>query len=192
MEDLGTLGGSESEALAVSADGRVVVGMAEDERGQRRAFRWTSEGGMEDLGTLGGSWSQALAVSADGRVVVGMAEDARGRRRAFRWTAETGMEDLGTLGGWDSKAVWVSEDGQVVVGVAQDKEGVWHTFHWQKGKMRRLKKVYGGLLSRGSMFWGAPVVSYNGRYMAGTGYNAAHHRVEIFLLDAAGLLMAMN
>ncbi|WP_243665257.1 hypothetical protein [Rhodothermus marinus] len=58
--------------------------------------------------------------------------------------------------------------------------------------MRRLKKVYDGLLSRGSSFWGAPVVSYNGRYMAGTGYNAAHHRVEVFLLDAAGLLMAMN
>jgi probable HAF family extracellular repeat protein len=55
MQDLGTLGGSESEALGVSADGSVVVGDARNAEGRWRAFRWTASGGMRDLGTLGGN-----------------------------------------------------------------------------------------------------------------------------------------
>jgi probable HAF family extracellular repeat protein len=54
MQDLGTLGGNESWALGVSADGSVVVGEAQNAAGQERAFRWTASGGMQDLGTLGG------------------------------------------------------------------------------------------------------------------------------------------
>jgi probable HAF family extracellular repeat protein len=89
MQDLGTLGGGESYASGVSADGSVVVGWAYNAAGQGRAFRWTASGGMQDLGTLGGSWSVAYGVSADGAVVVGWAENAAGYR-AFRWTPWSG------------------------------------------------------------------------------------------------------
>jgi probable HAF family extracellular repeat protein len=100
MQDLGTLGGRESVAYGVSADGAVVVGWAYNAAGQRRAFRWTVDGGMQDLGTLpGGRESEAYGVSADGSVVVGWAYNAAGQRRAFRWTVDGGMQDLGTLGG---------------------------------------------------------------------------------------------
>jgi probable HAF family extracellular repeat protein len=75
---LGTLGGSESGAFGVSADGAVVVGVARNADGQYRAFRWTELGGMQDLGTLGGTWSEAFGVSADGAVVVGGARNAEG------------------------------------------------------------------------------------------------------------------
>ena len=68
MTDLGTLGGTNSAASGVSADGSVVVGGSADTVGNTafRAFRWTSGGGMVDLGTLGGTFSSASGVSADG------------------------------------------------------------------------------------------------------------------------------
>jgi probable HAF family extracellular repeat protein len=124
MQDLGTLGGSESEAYAVSADGAVVVGWADNAAGQRRAFRWTEAGGMQNLGTLGGDWSEARGVSADGSVVVGRAFNAAGFYRAFRWTAAGGMEDLNTTyaslltnGSVLLEARAISPDGRYIVGV---------------------------------------------------------------------------
>jgi probable HAF family extracellular repeat protein len=132
MEDLGTLGGRESEASGVSADGSVVVGWADNAAGQQRAFRWTAAAGkwrafrwtaarrMQDLGTLGGRESEAHGVSADGSVVVGSAHNAAGQRHAFRWTAAGGMQNLGTLPGGCCSSAWgVSADGSVVVGYAQ-------------------------------------------------------------------------
>jgi probable HAF family extracellular repeat protein len=121
---LGTLGGVESVAYGVSADGRVVVGWALNDAGQRRAFRWTESGGMQVLGTLpGGGWSYAFGVSADGRVVVGSAITAAGRWRAFRWTAAGGMEDLNTTyarlltpGSRLVRATAISPNGRYIVG----------------------------------------------------------------------------
>lgn len=72
---LGTLGGTESEAIGVSADGSVVVGFVRFS-GEARAFRWTQGGGMQLIpNTLGGRDSRAYGVSADGTVVVGWAAD---------------------------------------------------------------------------------------------------------------------
>jgi len=131
---LGTLGGNEGEAQAVSADGSVVVGWARNAQGQVRAFRWTHTTGMYDLGTLGGNNSQALDVSADGSVVVGWAEDSQGRMRAFRWTQSTGMVDLGTLGGNESSARGISPDGNTIVGWAHNSSGVARAFYLQSGQ----------------------------------------------------------
>jgi probable HAF family extracellular repeat protein len=139
MQDLGALGGRESVAYGVSADGSVVVGVARNAAGDRRAFRWTAAGEMQDLGTLGGSSSGAYGVSTDGSVVVGGALNAAVRDRAFRWTASGGMEDLNT--------------------------------------------TYASLLTNGSRLWVARAISSNGRYIVGTGYNAATNRNEAFLLD---------
>jgi probable HAF family extracellular repeat protein len=69
MVDLGTLGGTFSEAVAVSASGQVVGGSSLPGDASQHAFSWTEKGGMRDLGTLGGSFSEATAVSASGQVV---------------------------------------------------------------------------------------------------------------------------
>jgi probable HAF family extracellular repeat protein len=181
---LGTLGGDESRASGVSADGLVVVGMARNAAGYGRAFRWTAAGGMQDLGTLGGRYSEAYGVSADGAVVVGVAYNAAGQRRAFRWTASGGMQDLGTLGGCCSVAYGVSANGRVVVGGARNAAGQWRAFRWTaSGGMEDLNTTYACLLTGGSALIDANAISPDGRYIVGRGYNAATERHEAFLLD---------
>ena len=86
--DLGTFGGNDSYAQAVSADGNTVVGYAYNASGQNRAFRWTSAG-MVDLGTFGGNTSYAQAVSADGNTVVGYAYNSSNQGRAFIYRGRT-------------------------------------------------------------------------------------------------------
>jgi probable HAF family extracellular repeat protein len=189
IQDLGTLGGDQSWALGVSADGSVVVGWAYNAAGQKRAFRWTAAGGMQDLGTLGGDRSEATAVSADGSVVVGAAYNAAGQWRAFRWTAAGGMQDLGTLpGGGGSEATGVSADGSVVVGSARNAAGQWRAFRWTAaGGMEDLNITYAHLLTDGSELREAYAISPDGRYIVGSGYNAATGREEAFLLDTQGV-----
>ena len=138
---LGTLGGNESRAYGVSADGAVVVGGSYNAAGRGRAFRWTASGGMQDLGRLPGSrWgSAAYGVSADGAVVVGKAHNAEGYERAFRWTASGGMQELGMWSNsyW-SAAYGVSADGSVVVGWADVPYGYHRAFRWKNGVTQNL------------------------------------------------------
>ena len=53
--DLGTLGGTSSGAIAVSASGQVVGESTTAGDTATHAFSWTAGGGMVDLGTLGGT-----------------------------------------------------------------------------------------------------------------------------------------
>jgi probable HAF family extracellular repeat protein len=137
------------------------------------------------LGTLPGSdLSLASGVSADGSVVVGRAANAAGQWPAFRWTAARGMQDLGTLGGNWSEARGVSADGSVVVGVARNAAGKWRAFRWTaSGGMEDLNITYAHLLTNGSELRSAKAISPDGRYIVGSGYNAATGRYEAFLLD---------
>ena len=185
MQDLGTLGGSASRAEGVSADGAVVVGLAQNAAGHRRAFRWTQDTGeMQDLGTLGGSVSAAFGVSADGTVTTGYARNADGQWRAFRWAQDDRkMRDLGTLGGSESQALGVSADGSVVVGSARNKTGEWRAYLWTyEQEMQDLNALCADLLTEGSVLTRAWAVSADGRSIVGYGYNAATKRTEAFLL----------
>jgi probable HAF family extracellular repeat protein len=191
---LGTLGGWESVAYGVSADGSVVVGRATNAAALRRAFRWTASGGMQDLGTLpGGNRSEAWGVSADGSVVVGVAYNTEGYIRAFRWTAAEGMQDLGTLGGSLSRAYSVSADGSVVVGWAENAAKVPRAFRWTaSGGMEDLNRTYASLLTNGSVLIEARAISPDGRYIVGWGNNAATQRSEAYLLDTGPRCTAHN
>ncbi len=167
---LGTLGGAQSSATGISADGQVVVGWAKLVSGKLRAFRWTATEGMQDLATLPvyNSASGANAVSADGTTIVGWSEHSSGVRRAFRWRREEGMRDLGTLGGSWSEAYGVSADGNVVVGDAATAAtgGIGHAFRWTPGEGIQDMGTLGGEWS------GARDVCADGGMVVGWAYDA--------------------
>ena len=148
-------GGMESEAYAVSGDGRIVVGGAIDgATANYHAFRWTSADGMQDLGLLnGGTAAIAMGISQDGGVIVGGARDggAGGAERAVRWTAAGGIQSLGTLNGGNlSWAYGVSGDGRVVVGDSSDGAlgNALRAFRWTASDgMQSLGTLNGGSAS---------------------------------------------
>lgn len=116
----------ESEALGVSADGKIVVGFSSSAE-SRRAFRWSPSSGMQSLGTADGV---ARGVSADGTVIVGESGGA------FFWTEGSGVVNLqqhltnlgleSALNGWQlgsANAVTVF-DGNVIIAGTGLKDGV--------------------------------------------------------------------
>ena len=138
MQGLGALPGASigSDAYDVSADGSIIVGVAESTAGFE-AFRWTSGTGMVGLGDLpGGNFhSLAEAVSADGSVVVGYSHtsfDPGDEEEAFVWDETNGMRlvqdvlsDAGLdLTGWHLQyARGVSDDGNTIVGWGTNPDG---------------------------------------------------------------------
>jgi hypothetical protein len=137
MQDLGTLGGYESLAYGVSADGSVVVGWAENAAGQVSCLSLDGVGrhgrpehdlcqpADQRLG-LG----EARAISPDGRYIVGWGYNAATRRgkpscwiRAFRgagmstatavWTTLTAASLLFAFGGRGYRNEDLNWDGTV-------------------------------------------------------------------------------
>ena len=81
MTDLGTLGGTFSQAFGINARGQV-VGQSTVAIGQS-AFLWEA-GTMTDLSTLGGTGSVASGINARGQVV-GRSRLANGQVHATLW-----------------------------------------------------------------------------------------------------------
>ena len=112
--DLGTLGGTNSNANGIN-DNRQIVGGSDNGAGDRHAFLYAA-GTMSDLGTLGGATSEAFAINNHG-LIVGQAQNAdpatEGFPQAFSYTGGT-MTSLGTLpGGLGSYAYAVNNGGLI-------------------------------------------------------------------------------
>jgi probable HAF family extracellular repeat protein len=98
LTDLGTLGGSESQGVALNASGQA-TGFSTTAGGETHAFLWDGTT-MLDLGTLGGTDSRGVNINDSGQVT-GSSDTTDvpfEARHAFLWDGTT-MQDLGTLGG---------------------------------------------------------------------------------------------
>lgn len=135
MRDLGTLGGTFSQAIGINDRGQV-IGNSTTSAGTFRGFIWY-DGVLTDLGTLGGSRTTAAAINSHGQVV-GTSRLATEESRAFLW--EDGvMRDLGTLGGDHSLGAHINDRGQAV-GASRPTSGTDLTsaFLWQNNEMLNL------------------------------------------------------
>jgi probable HAF family extracellular repeat protein len=131
------------QAVAVSRDGKTIVGEALDQRGLENAAIWTGDETWRVLGSVHAAalpcdqlLSGAYGANDDGKVIVGLAWDGCAYARAFRWEESTGMVDLGSLGGGrqSTRANGVSGDGRVVVGWEEAVTGFRQGAKWVDGK----------------------------------------------------------
>jgi uncharacterized membrane protein len=88
----------QSQALAISGDGSVIVGIDSCARGATgflpSAVKW-QDGGITGLGALGGDdHSRALGVSQDGSIIVGQSVLTGGTATAVVWTVQKGIRSL--------------------------------------------------------------------------------------------------
>jgi probable HAF family extracellular repeat protein len=105
VTDLGDLGGS-AVGTRQSFGGDIndhgwVTGIADTDVG-RRAFVWTSQGGMQDIGSLGGGGLESIGVHINnqGQVAGWSMTGAGYDTHAYVWSAGDGMQDLGKGAAW--------------------------------------------------------------------------------------------
>lgn len=133
------LPGSNSMAIAISADGSVVFGTmtTPDPMGNPMAsvtsgFRWTSASGITSaiLAPFGWTSMSVTDVSSDGSVYVGTLFGGS-PTEAYRWSPGSSTPDLlGFLpGGTSSRAVGISGDGNIVAGWGGSSNGN-RAFRW--------------------------------------------------------------
>jgi len=179
----GTLGGNQSRALGVSANGSIVVGWAQDSNRKRRAFRWTQETGMQNLGAavlidnISFSYdnSEAWGISPNGNVIVGIAYDDFNQAVGFRNIPQgtrrvnisLGDPPKGFTGVYPNRT---NEDGSIIVGSMRKRDGTFRAMRWtEAGGLEDLNVTYASLLGQGEYLEFAADITPDGRYIVGWG-----------------------
>jgi probable HAF family extracellular repeat protein len=127
ITDLGTLGGTDSQAIDVNSHGDV-AGYADLDGTTSHAFFWSPESGMVDIGSFGGQASHAIGISEDG-MVAGEADGADGQPHPFVWTAASGIIDIASPG-FGNAGVEGLSDSDLVVGAFVAPDGAQRVFTW--------------------------------------------------------------
>jgi probable HAF family extracellular repeat protein len=133
--DLGTLGGSSSEATAINGDGVIAGSSALPGDAGSHAVIWDANGVIHDIQTIVGGSSIAWGMNDLGQVVGQW--DGPSNQQAFRYTpgtgAGTGMELLSGIGGPQGLAIDINGTGKVV-GWSEPSPGAgWRATLWEGG-----------------------------------------------------------
>jgi probable HAF family extracellular repeat protein len=140
--DLGTLGGTFSDARAVNGNGDVAGFSTLSGTSLSPTFAFLySNGKMKDMGTLGGRSSHAYGINDFGQVV-GDSYTASGADDAFLYSAGK-MTDLGALGSLGSSANDINNVHQVVGGSEVANGSGMHAFLWSNGTMKDIGTLGG-------------------------------------------------
>jgi probable HAF family extracellular repeat protein len=120
MQDLGTLGGTDAQAVFINERGQIVGNSYTNNTPNPTTgvptvdpFLWEN-GTMIDLGTLGGTSSSPLAFNNRGEVVGVSNTVGDTFSHPFLWTKHSGMRDLGTLGGNTGFVNWINDQSDIV------------------------------------------------------------------------------
>ena len=154
IEDLGTLGGTDSNAVSINERGQIAgwsftnttpnpvvdtCGGGAVNVPTENPFLW-EHGKMIDLGSLGGTCGQAWALNNRGQVIGFSDLPGDSGSHAFLWDQARGMQDLGTLGGDTGGAAAINDAGDVVGGDSL-ADGSQRSFLWRQGVMTDLGTV---------------------------------------------------
>jgi probable HAF family extracellular repeat protein len=141
ITDLGTFGGTFSEALGINNTGQV-VGYADIAGSFSLAHAFVYfNGSMTQLGTLGGAQSVAYGINQAG-LVVGWATVPDETHHAYVYDGQI-MTDLGTLGGSNSQALAINDSGQIVGSSQPNGMTVDHAILYANGLMTDLGTLSG-------------------------------------------------
>ena len=172
-----------SEALAVSDDGRVVIGRSSSADFVEEGLRFAN-GTLSPLLGPGGvpMGSEPRGLTPDGAIVAGKIL-VSGNLEAARWTEATGWIGLGDLtGGLSlSQALGISADGTVIVGWGTSHVG-FEAARWVGGQA-----IVMGDLDGGAYNSAAGLASTDGTTIVGTGHSAQGPEVFVWT-QATGMV----
>jgi len=138
MQDLGTLGGPDSDALLINERGQIAgISITTIDPATQNPtvdpFLWEN-GKMIDLGTLGGTSGVPDVINNNGQVVGASNLAGDQTFHPFLWSNGV-LRDLGTHGGTFGEARWINEGGEAAGYAAFPGDFVTHATLWKEGKI---------------------------------------------------------
>jgi probable HAF family extracellular repeat protein len=154
IQDLGTLGGSDSVVYQANNSGQAMgISFTDSVRHESTGlptthpFLW-ERGHMYDVGSLGGTKSIGYGLNNRGEIVGFSRLAGDTTRHPFLWRRGT-LHDLGTLGGDNGEAWWINDLGHAVGRADLPGSQSHHAFLWRNHQMKDLGTPDGNACSTG-------------------------------------------